>query len=548
MSARRTAARRTISTAIPAANGRTGLARLRARGTVVAGLAAVALTATACGGDSDKKSGGNSETGGTPKNGGKLTMLAVQDSKSLDVFRTSYVAVADEPRLAALYDPMFYIDTKTGAVKPHLAESLSTADNGATWTLKLRPGVQFSDGTPFNAEAVKINYEAHGKAETQSLHRAAAMMIKTEVVDETTVKITNLTGPNPNFDRTVATELTYIEAPSAISKGIDQAGQNPVGAGPFMLKNWVRGSHQEFVKNPNYWQKDKGLPKVDEVVIKNVPDIKQQYNTVKSGGADIFHSSDGARLEEAAKELQVQKMADLGGQMIQFNMNKPPFDDIRARQALSLAFDPADIPKQLNNGYVPAKSYFNESSQFFDPTAVQPAQNKEKAQQLLDALAAEGKPLSFDFLIPQNPSSQAVAEYMQSRLAQMKNVTMKIQSLEIGQYIQKYAIQRDFTAMLFQQWNVDPEPVLFNSFHSKSLLNFVGWRSPAADAALEAGRASTDPAARKAAYAELQKAMIADLPVWVYAESLIGPIYSKKVTGVEQYNTGVVFMDRIGFK
>lgn len=524
---------------------RPAVVRVRPRSAAVAALAALALTATACGGGSDSASTGAS--GGPPKTGGKLTVLAVQDSKSLDVFRTSYVAVTDEPRLAALYDPMVYIDPATNKVLPHLAESLATTDGGATWTLKLRPGVTFSDGTPFDAAAVKLNYDTHAKPETKSLHAAAAATVKTEVVDPTTLTITSVTGPNPSLDRMVATELTYIEAPSAINKGIDEAGANPVGAGPFTLESWTRGDSQVFVRNPNYWQKDKGLPKLDGVTFKNLPDIKQQYNSIKSGQADLFVSSNGGLLADAAKELQVRKQAPLGGQMIQFNLTRPPFDDVRARKALALAFDPADIPRQLGNGDTPAKGYFAEESQFFDPAAVQPGHNKEEAQRLLDELAAEGKKLDFSFLVPKNPASQAVAEYMQSRLRDMRNVSMEIESLEINAYINKYAIQRDFTAMLFQQWLADPEPVLFNSFHSASRLNYTGWKSPQADAALATGRSSTDPAVRKAAYTELQKAINADVPVWVYAESLAGPIFAKDVTGVETYNTGVFFMDRVGF-
>ncbi|WP_436788427.1 ABC transporter substrate-binding protein [Yinghuangia sp. YIM S10712] len=552
MSARRTTARRTTRTATPAElaqpaeAGRRAPARRRARGMIAAGLAALALTATACGGGSDSASG-TGASGAPAKAGGEMTMLAVQDSKSLDVFRTSYVAVTDEPRLAALYDPLFFIDPVTGKVVPHLAESLTTADNGATWTLKLRPGVTFSDGTPFDAAAVKLNYDTHAKPDVRSLHIAAAATITTEVVDPTTVRITGNTGPNPNFDRTVATELTYIEAPSAINKGIDEAGANPVGAGPFMLDSWTRGDKQVFVRNPNYWQKDKGLPKLDRLTIKNLPDIKQQYNSVKSGQADIFVSSNGGLLADAADELQVQRMAPLGGQMIQFNMNRAPFDDIRARKALALAFDPADIPRQLGNGDIPAKGYFAEASQFFDPGVVQPGQNAAEAQRLLNELANDGKKLEFTFLIPKNPASQAVADYMQSRLGTMQNVSMKIESLEINAYINKYAVQRDFTAMLFQQWIADPEPVFFNSFHSASRLNHTGWKNPQVDAALVTGRSSTDPATRKAAYTEVQKAMSADVPVWVYAESLAGPIHAKKVTGVHTYNTGTFFMDRIGF-
>ncbi|GAA4945890.1 glutathione ABC transporter substrate-binding protein GsiB [Yinghuangia aomiensis] len=515
------------------------------QGTAIPALiAALALTATACGGN-DKKSD-SSSGGGTAKNGGKMTMLAVQDSKSLDPFRSSYVAVADEPRMAALYDPLFYIDVKTGNVTPFLGESLTTADNGATWTLKLRAGVNFSDGTPLDAAAVKLNWETHAKPETASLHISAAAGLTLEVTDPLTLKITPAKMPNPSFDKTVATHLTYIEAPSAINKGLDAAGTQPVGAGPFMLKSWTRGSEQVFVKNPNYWQKDKGLPKLDELSIKNVPDINQQLNSVKSGQADIFASSDPKLLAEAKSSVQSQVKEDLGGQLLGFNAAKAPFDDPRARRAIALALDPADIPKTLQNGYIPAKSFFPQSSPYFDPQYAQPAPNKDEAQKLFNELAAENKKVDFTLLVPKNPSSDKVAEYFKSRLSAFENVSMKIDSIEIGQYIQKYAIQKDFQGILFQQWLVDPEPDMFNTFLSQSPMNYFGWKNQEADAALMAGRTATDPAARKQAYSNLQKAMANDLPIWAYAESQVGPIYSKKVTGVEMYNTGVVFMDRIG--
>jgi peptide/nickel transport system substrate-binding protein len=516
------------------------------QGTAIPALiAALALTATACGGN-DKKSDSSSSGGGTAKNGGKMTMLAVQDSKSLDPFRASYVAVADEPRMAALYDPLVYIDVKTGNVTPFLAESLTTADNGATWTLKLRPGVQFSDGTPLDAAAVKLNWETHAKPETASVHIAAAARLGLEVVDPQNLKITPGTGPNPSFDKMVATHLTYIEAPSAINKGLESAGTQPIGAGPFMLKSWTRGSEQVFVKNPNYWQKDKGLPKLDELSIKNVPDIQQQLNSVKSGQADIFHSSDPKLLAEAKSSVQSQVKEDLGGQYIGFNAAKAPFDDQRARRAIALALDPAEVPKTLQNGYIPAKSFFPQASPFFDPQYVQPAPNKDEAQKLFNELAADGKKVDFTLLVPKNPSSDKVAEFFKSRLSTFENVSMKIESMEIGQYIQKYAIQKDFQGILFQQWLVDPEPDMFNTFLSQSPMNYFAWKNADADAALMAGRTATDPAARKKAYSDLQKAMVTDLPIWAYAESQVGPIYGKKVTGVEMYNTGTVFMDRIG--
>ncbi|MCF2528567.1 ABC transporter substrate-binding protein [Yinghuangia soli] len=524
-------------------------ARRRGSG-VVAALVALGLAATACSEDKKDKEPAPPNQGATAeaKPGGTLRMLAVQDSARLDPFGTSNVAVADEPRLAALYDPLFYIDGKSKKVAAHLGESLATTDNGASWTMKLRPGVQFSDGTPFNAEAVKKNYDMHANFATRSVHIGAAATFKTEVVDPLTLKLTPQGAPNPNLDRAIAIELPYIEAPSALDKGAETYQGSPVGAGPFMLKSWTRGSEQVFVKNPNYWQKDKGLPKLDGFSVKLLADIQQQFASVKSGQADLFVSSDQKLLEKARKELNASEFKTDGGQMMQFNMKKPPFDDIRARKAVTLALNPADIPATLDNGYVPAKGFFNAAGVFADPNISQAAQNTAEAQRLFDELANEGKKLEFSYLVPLNPSSQKVAEFMQSRLRTFKNVNMTIDAVEIGQYIQKYAISREFQGMLFQQWVVDPEPTLYSSLYSKSMFNVIGWNSPAADAALDKGRQSSDPAVRKQAYSELQKALVDELPMWVYAESSNGPIFNDKVTGIEHYNSGVMFMDRIGFK
>lgn len=475
-------------------------------------------------------------------------MLAVQDSAYLDPFRTANVAVADEPRLSALYDPLFYIDPKTQKVMPHLGEALTTTDNGATWTMKLRQGVQFSDGTPFDAAAVKLNYDTQANPATRSQHIGAAIGLKAEVLDPLTVKLMPNGAPNPNLDRLVAVELPYIIAPSAIAKGPETYGAQPIGAGPFVLKSWVRGAEQVFERNPNYWQKDKGLPKLDGFSVKNVPDIKQQFASVQSGQGDIFVSSDQKTLDDAKRELNVSIFKTDGGQLVGFNLRTGPFADIRARKALVLALDPAEIPKTLNNGYVPAKGFFHQGGPYANPAATQPAQNKDEAQRLFDELAGEGRKLDFRYLVPKNPSSIAVAEWMQSRLLQYRNVSMTIDSVEIGSYITKYAINRDFDAVLTQLWVVDPEPVLFAQWFSSSPFNILGWNSPQADAALLAGRGTSDPAARKQAYADLQKALAADLPLWVYAESANGPIFNDKVTGIEHYNAGVFFMDRIGRK
>lgn len=522
--------------AIPGSTRHVTTTRTRlVRRALPAALLALGLTATACGGDDNASS-----------SGGALTILSVQDSSSLDPFRASYVGIADASRMAALYDPLVYVGAADNVVKPLLAESMVSTDAGVTWTLKLRNGVKFTDGTPFDAAAVKLTWETHTKPETKSLHISYAMGLKLDVVDPLTLTITP-PAPNPNFDRVVASHLAYVESPAAIAKGLDVAGNTPVGAGPFKLSSWARGSEQVFVKNDDYWQKDKGLPKVGKVTFKNVPDINQQLNAVKADSADVFLSSDQRLLAEAAeKNLAVTKFNYLGGQFVQFNMRMAPFNDPRARRAIALAIDPADFPATLDNGYVPAKGFFAQSSPFFDPTSIQPAPDKVEAQRLFDELAAEGKKVDFTYLIPQNPVSKQTAELMMTRLNAFKNVSMKIESLEIGAYIVKYIVQKDFQAMLFSQNLLDPEPAMYGMFNSTSRTNYTGWNNPEADAALNEGRASTDPAVRKAAYAKLQKALVTDLPVFTYSEATVGAIASKKVTGLEIFDDGGILMDRIG--
>jgi len=521
--------------AIPGSTRHVTTTRTRlARRALPAALLALGLTATACGGD-DASSGS-----------GALTILTVQDSASLDPFRASYTGISDASRMAALYDPLVYVSAADKSVKPLLAESLASTDAGVTWTLKLRNGVKFSDGTPFDAAAVKTTWETHTKPESKSIHISYAMGLKLDIVDPLTLKVTP-PAPNPNFDRVVASQLAFVASPATIAKGVDTAGNAPVGAGPYKLSSWARGSEQVFVKNDDYWQKDKGLPKVGKVTFKTVPDIKQQLNALKADSADLFLSSDQRTLGDAAKDnLNVTKYDYIGGQFVQFNMRKAPFDDPRARRAIALALDPADFPATLDNGYVPAKGLFPQSSEYFDATAVQPAQNKAEAQKLFDALAAEGKKVDFKYLIPQNPTSVATSELMLTRLSEFKNVSMKIEPLEIGAYIVKFAVQKDFQAMLYSQNLVDPEPIMYGMFNSTSRTNYTGWNNPAADAALNEGRGSTDPAVRKAAYSKLQKALVADLPVFTYSESTVGAIANKKVTGIELFDDGGILMDRIG--
>ena len=176
-----------------------------------------------------------------------------------------------------------------GKYKPGLALSWDTSADGKAITFKLRQGVTFHDGTPFNAQAVKANIDNLIPPKETLLSGITSV----DVVDDYTVKL-NL----PSYDNLIlyhfaSNPVTWIYSPEALKKnGGDWATTHPVGTGPFMLKDYQPNISLTLVKNPNYWQK--GLPYLDGIVISMVPDTMTQMLTLKAGQGNAIYDSQTA--------------------------------------------------------------------------------------------------------------------------------------------------------------------------------------------------------------------------------------------------------------
>ncbi|MGR6998299.1 ABC transporter substrate-binding protein [Yinghuangia aomiensis] len=425
----------------------------KSHASAAAALVLVLAAVSGCGagnGESLKAS-----AGATPRPGGTMTVVTVSDPTGLDPFRMVNAFPTDGIRLSALYDPLFWVDGNNRVV-PQLGESLTSPDAGTTWVLKLRPGVTFSDGTAFDAAAVKYTWDKHADPATRSVVRNAATGLRTEAVDPLTLKIT-LPEPNNAFDRTVATELAYVGSPTAMQKDFRAFSEHPVGAGPFVVKEWLRGNKLVLKKNPTYWQGPR-RPYLDELDIKVLPDIQQQLNTIEVGDADLMLTSDPARTKDAqeAKLGVVQTTANFGHAVV-FNLRRAPFDDPRARRAVALAVNPDELNRVLYNGTgTPARGVFAAGSPFFDPASSQPAHDRAQAQKLFDELAAEGRPVTFTLVIPQNPATVKAAEFLQSRLQQYKGVTVHVEPLEISAYSVRTAINRELRRHALPELDIRP--------------------------------------------------------------------------------------------
>ena len=234
--------------------------------------------------------------------------------------------------------------------------------------------------------------------------------------------------------------------------------------------------------------------------------------------------------------------------MLVFNGAKPPFDDVRARRAVALALDPQGINKiAFSEQGVPTTSMFPAGSQLVKPDAPGlPAANRAEAQRILDELAAEGKPLSFTYRIPQNNQAAKTGEYIQQQLIGLKNIQVRIETLAVNAYTTAIRVQRDFQ-MAQHTWMVgDAEPTVYSYLYSSSPTNFLSYKSPAADAALDAGRGTADTAQRAQAYTDLMKQLAQDVPLWPYQEGRITAYYRDTVAGLVLSQDGMLLMDRLG--
>ena len=272
--------------------------------------------------------------------GGSATIGIEQDIAGFDPLIVGVYDTGQEAAAVLMLETLTRLDDAGKAV-PGLALSWSASPDFKTWTFKLRPGVKFHDGSPFNAEAVAFN---NRRMLDPNNHCRCLFYIsyidKVEAVDELTV-VFRLKTPAPNLPPLVApaTVTNVIHSPKAIQEMKEGYNRHPVGTGPFRLKSWQSGDRIVLERNPDYW--DKQRPYLDEVVVRPLPDNTARFASVLSGETDIIWHDRAEDIVKAKKNssVVVNEYAGSGAQVYAFNTKRPPFDDVRVRQALRHALD-----------------------------------------------------------------------------------------------------------------------------------------------------------------------------------------------------------------
>ncbi|MBG9389550.1 ABC transporter substrate-binding protein [Caenimonas aquaedulcis] len=317
-----------------------------------------------------------------------------------------------------------------GTVTPLLAESWEVSPDLRTYTFKLRKGVKFQNGEPFNAQAVKFSFtRAGGEKSTNKDKRTFASMEAVQAVDDYTVVVINK-ELDPDFLFLMGQATAIIVEP----KSADTNATKPVGTGPYMLESWARGSSVTLAKWDGY--RNASAIKLKKVTFRFISDPAAQVAALLAGDLDAFPrvTARGISQFKENPKYQVVIAGSRAKTILAINNKKKPLDDVRVRRAISMAIDRKAVIQGAAEGYgAPIGSHYVPGAfGYVDTTAVN-GYNPEKAKALLKE-AGVTTPLELTITLPPPPYARQGGEVIASQLAKV-GITAKLQNVEWAQWL-----------------------------------------------------------------------------------------------------------------
>jgi len=488
-----------------------------------------------------------------PVSGGTLVYATDREPTCLD----PHVA-GDMPQVfvAQQYlDSLVSMDSN-GQIGPWLAKRWEVSDDGLRYTFHLRHDVRFTDGTPFNAAAVKANLDHMANPKTQS--STAGGYIRqyrsTEVLDDYTA-VVHLATPYAAFLEVLAQGFLGIQSPTALTRGRDENCESPVGSGPFKVVRWERQNQVVLARNPDYnWApptaKHQGPAYLEGIVWKFIQEPSVRFASLQAGEVDVIEALPPESHEAARRNPDLELIiAQRPGNPTNgtFNMRRVPFDDLRVREAFVRSADVEGALKSVYFGEFPraggplsvATPFYSadfEHGQDYDPA---------RAAQLLDQAGwtgrdaegyrtKDGKRLQATVLIGTRtpPSEQTLWEQVQATTRQVGFDLVMEQMSDVQVTARQAAWDYDIR---IGYWNTNTPDVLRIIFSSAFIQpagvggyhqNTAGYADAGFDALIESALATQDPEQRRQIYHRAQQQIAAQyLELTTYPQSTRLGIY-----------------------
>jgi len=256
-----------------------------------------------------------------------------------------------------LYDSLVHLD-RFGEIQPALAESWKISEDGTVYTFYLREGVTFHNGEVFNADDVIATWEI-GSENGEWTDKYTVVVV--DKIDDYTVTLTT-EAPNPELMVTLHDFWSIIPDEYMAEVGVDGFQENPIGTGPFMFVEWVKGDHVTYTANPDYWME--GYPLVETLIFRPIPEAATRVAAIQADEIDVIGrlSSEEAQSLLGAEGVVVMKYPASRIYYIAFNnltsgLDQPTMD-AKVRQAMNYAVDIDAIIDALFDGFAtPAAGY-----------------------------------------------------------------------------------------------------------------------------------------------------------------------------------------------
>lgn len=495
--------------------------RFRKRPLLAALAVTVALFAAACGGGSESGGGGENDSGGTsgsdtPTVGGEVSYGLEAESSGGYCLPESQLAISGIQVARAIYDTLTVPDNQ-GNFTGYLAESVTPNADFTQWTLKVRPGITFHDGTPLDAQVVKNNLDAYRgtyPARGPLLFRFVFEPIQdVSVVDPSTVLITTKT-PWPSLPGTLFSSGRVGMLAQAQLDDPSTCDRNLIGTGPFKLQEWKVNDSLTAVKNPNYWQKDANgvqLPYLDQITFRPYSDANARLNALSSGEVNMIHASGAEQIQDLRDQrdsgelelVESNEFAEVSYGML--NASKPPFNNKNCRLAAAYSLDRDAFNKVINlDLFTMASGPFGLGDIGYLEDAGYPEYDFEKAKQFAETCQQElGGPLEFTLVSTTDPGVVKAAQFIQEQ-AQKVGAKVNLRQVEQAALINT-ALGGDWQALSWRNHPGGNPDGQYNWWKTGSPVNFGKFSDPEIDRLLDAGRAEPSKEAATQIYEDINK-------------------------------------------
>ena len=544
----------------------------------------LALVAGACGDDGGEGSASTATAPATsvaptttaaPTKGGSISVGVVTEIAGLDPTMLTSSGTTGGIEAAALYDTIARFDPQTKRYEGRTAASIEPNADFTQWTVRLKPNIRFTDGTAYDAEAVKLNIERHTAAASRSSSKAilTTFLQATTVVDPLTVRFA-LKQAWPAFPFVLTQNVGMIASPAALAKAGAEFNRSPgpAGAGPFELVSYKPKESIVLRRNPAFYGGDVYLDQITFVA----PGLGGDSGKLDALGTGTLQatvlSTDPAVLAAAKAKYPVIDRYSFGGSIVLMNSGvevtcqggnpaawcagqangakvrtQPPTADLRLRKAIVAAMDTRVVNDRAWGGTGLAESTLFPKQFPWEPGLAGPAYDPTEAKRLVEEVKrAKGWDGTIRVLSSNDPVSSTLAITVKT-LLEAVGLKVELSNQKDGQaMISQVLVDRDFDIVVPWSLSISDDDgaynSIFNNLHSPGAR--FGYTTADMDAAIDGLRQASTDDAKRAAYRRISEVFYRDAPAAVLAARVTGIVHSPKLQGLQQSAAAIVLLDK----